>query len=351
MSRAANAGDDDGAGRDLPLPSEIDDDGRANMNYLERNTRSVDFRAARDSESWERAREAAKKQAGGYEHVRDDLFVVQVGDGEPHFLRLYRTIAPDRIDGYYGACSCEAWEYGNDYCAHLAALGQTDATAGIVPLEDDDEDDEDDDPVESDDAGAGDEQGGGTTVTGPEPADGAEPDVVDGESTTEVSEQSSESENSVAESKAIETVEPQGSEGENPVADTSMTAKTVDPALERTPDEGVLDLAPQWAQSPVQGRGGDMDLNKDGCQFVAAALGIDTDREFLERAESTGFEYATVECTAVLEDRSVTRTAMAHIDESNVAKTDINRMAETRAYKRAVKSISGGGLAVFASEQ
>jgi hypothetical protein len=117
------------------------------------------------------------------------------------------------------------------------------------------------------------------------------------------------------------------------------------------PERGPIDSAPEWAKSEIRERGGDVDLNKDGCQFVAAALGIDTEREFLERAEETEFEYATVECTATLGERSATRTAMAHIDEDNVDPHDMNRMAETRAYKRAVKSVSGGGLLALALDE
>jgi len=286
---------------------------------------AIDFEEIRDndSDSWQRATDASPDVRLG---DRDDLFVVQMDDSDDaHNL----SIAEVRGGPYLGWCSCEGFEY-HDYCAHLCVIRQRAVMNDhLIPTIDEDPRDD----VDAD------------VVDHAEPVQEGDDDRDDGDD-----DQADSDDEERPDATPVEAVEPQGSADEGNVPEpTTPDIAPITPGS--VPEQGPVESAPGWALSEVQERGGDLDLNKDGCQFVAAVLGVDTDREFLERAETTGFEYAICECTARLGDRSVTRTATAHIDESNVAKHDMNRMAETRAYKRAVKSITGGGLLALAVDE
>ncbi len=96
-------------------------------------------------------------------------------------------------------------------------------------------------------------------------------------------------------------------------------------------------------------------INKRGCQVIANYLGVDVQTDAIESAPETGFEYAHYEAVAEHPDG---RTATAHgvaradgVDQDDDAGWKVEMQAETRAYKRAVKQLTGGGVEAFAKEQ
>jgi hypothetical protein len=124
-------------------------------------------------------------------------------------------------------------------------------------------------------------------------------------------------------------------------------------------DSDPLDVLPGWMTTQVSynDRGdSSTTVNKRGCQVIAEYLGLDmVDRNVVKRAHETDFEFATYEITMKKPDgRTFTGTGTARADESDQgdgAGWKLDMMAETRAYKRAVKSATGGGIEAFAKEQ
>lgn len=113
-----------------------------------------------------------------------------------------------------------------------------------------------------------------------------------------------------------------------------------------------LETLPEWMKTEVDRHGGDLDLNKRGCQVIANYLELDVKPEPVKRAHDTDFEYAVFEAIVYRDGAEIARAeAEAHIDESNVQKWDLNRMAETRAKKRATKWATGGGIEAFAKHE
>jgi hypothetical protein len=91
--------------------------------------------------------------------------------------------------------------------------------------------------------------------------------------------------------------------------------------------------------------GSSWELNKDGTQFIVSELDFDMDRECLVEAHETDFEYAKYEATVTTPDgKSFTAVGDCHIEEDGKEAKDLERMAETRAKKRAVKWASAGGI-------
>lgn len=104
---------------------------------------------------------------------------------------------------------------------------------------------------------------------------------------------------------------------------------------------------PSWMLSEIQHGNGDtgIDLNKDGTQVVAGALGLEVNAECEVSAAETDYEYCRYRATVVRPDgRTFNAVGDCHIDESGKSKWDLERQAETRAKKRAVKWTSAGGI-------
>jgi hypothetical protein len=124
-------------------------------------------------------------------------------------------------------------------------------------------------------------------------------------------------------------------------------------------DSDPLEVLPGWMVTQVSynDRGdSSTTINKRGCQVIAEYLGLDmVAREAIQRAHETDFEFATYEVTMAKPDgRRFTGVGTARADESDQgegAGWKLDMMAETRAYKRAVKSATGGGIEAFAKEQ
>lgn len=119
-----------------------------------------------------------------------------------------------------------------------------------------------------------------------------------------------------------------------------------------------LDSLPGWMKTEVSypGRGdSSTTINKRGCQVIANYLGVDVQTDAIESAPSTGFEYAHYEAVAEHPDgRSATAHGVARADGVDQSEDDgwkVEMQAETRAYKRAVKQLTGGGVEAFAKEQ
>jgi len=108
---------------------------------------------------------------------------------------------------------------------------------------------------------------------------------------------------------------------------------------------------PGWMKEEVKEHGG-MDLNKDGCQVIANALGFAVSAEPDVKAHETDFEYACYTATVERPDgRTFNAVGDCHIEEAHKSKKDLNRMAETRAKKRSVKWSTAGGIEPFISER
>jgi hypothetical protein len=143
--------------------------------------------------------------------------------------------------------------------------------------------------------------------------------------------------------------------------DTDGTTETVMPDvaggmnIQRDP----LNVLPSWMITDVtyQDRGdSSTTINKRGCKVIAEYLGLEeTDNEPIKTAGETDFEYATYRVEMTKPDgRSFTGHGTARADESDQGEDagwKLDMMAETRAYKRAVKSATGGGIEAFAKER
>jgi len=141
-----------------------------------------------------------------------------------------------------------------------------------------------------------------------------------------------------------ETVE--ASYDETDVLDTQPTGE-INPAKEV---HDPLALMPGWMKSEIQHGNGDtgMDLNKKGTQVIADSQGYEVNAECEISARESEWEYCRYRATVETPDgRTYNAVGDCHIDEQGKNKWDLERMAETRAKKRAVKWASGGGLEVF----
>lgn len=124
-------------------------------------------------------------------------------------------------------------------------------------------------------------------------------------------------------------------------------------------DSDPLDVLPGWmiTQVSYNDRGdSSTTINKRGCQVIAEYLGLDmVDRDPIKRAHETDFEFATYEITMQKPDgRTFTGVGTARADDTDQGESagwKLDMMAETRAYKRAVKSATGGGIEAFAKER
>lgn len=120
------------------------------------------------------------------------------------------------------------------------------------------------------------------------------------------------------------------------------------------PERGLnnpLATLPEWMLTEIQhGRNTSLDLNKDGSQVIANALDLSVEAECEVSAKETDFEYCRYRATVETPDGKVfNAVGDARIDEKgkNHNKWDLERKAETRAKKRAVKWATGGGVEAF----
>jgi len=117
----------------------------------------------------------------------------------------------------------------------------------------------------------------------------------------------------------------------------------------RAPDQSPIDWFggkdSPFVTKVTHSNGQSWELNKDGTQFIVSELGFSMDRECLVPAHETDFTYAKYEATVTTpDDKSFTAVGDCHIDEDGKEAVDLERMAETRAKKRAVKWASAGGI-------
>lgn len=119
-----------------------------------------------------------------------------------------------------------------------------------------------------------------------------------------------------------------------------------------------LDNLPGWMKTDVSynDRGdSSTTVNKRGCQVIANYLGLEYETTAITRASETGFEYAEFECSVTRPDgREYTGHGTARADgedQSEDAGWKLDMQSETRAFKRAVKGATGGGIEAFAKEQ
>ena len=104
---------------------------------------------------------------------------------------------------------------------------------------------------------------------------------------------------------------------------------------------------PGWMLSEITHGNGEtgIDLNKNGTQVVAGALGFEVTAECEVSAENTDYEYCRYRATVTRPDgRTFNAVGDCHIDEQGKSKWDLERQAETRAKKRAVKWAAAGGV-------
>lgn len=119
-----------------------------------------------------------------------------------------------------------------------------------------------------------------------------------------------------------------------------------------------LKVLPGWMTTQVSysDRGdSSTTVNKRGCQVIAEYLGLDPEIHAVKRAHETDFDFATYRCTVTKPDgRTFEGTGTARADSADQGEDagwKLDMMAETRAYKRAVKAATGGGIEAFAKEQ
>jgi len=119
-----------------------------------------------------------------------------------------------------------------------------------------------------------------------------------------------------------------------------------------------LDTLPEWMKTEVSynDRGdSSTTINKRGCEVIANFLNLEPDFEVLTSAEETDFEYAYHSCTVTTDDgKTFTGYGTARADGSDQGENEgwkVEMMAQTRAYKRAVKFATGDGIEAFVEAQ
>jgi len=220
-------------------------------------------------ERWQRA----SSEDAEIERHDDHTWTIEFEDGEDdHDIQLWTT-----GDIWVGVCDCDGFAYHDHACAHLCrvrqelAVGDLESTVAAPPEDlhiqtddgalegdageltnDDVQEDsaDEDDPVASDDV--------------------QEPEVVD------------------------EPERENGRDGDLRRADHAGPPTPIPGGSLEDP----LETLPEWMKTAVDRHGGDVDLNKRGCQVIANYLGFDVDVEPIKRAHDTDFEYAVYEATA-----------------------------------------------------
>jgi hypothetical protein len=161
------------------------------------------------------------------------------------------------------------------------------------------------------------------------------------------------------EGDAVDSVEVPSEDAENPQikAGKITTSPDVVPGNFEI-GQDPLAVLPGWMTTEVNysDRGdSSTTVNKRGCQVIAEYLNLEPEIEAVTRAEETDFEHATYHATITKPDGrtfSGSGTARAtDADQGENAGWKLDMMAETRAYKRAVKNATGGGLEAFVKER
>jgi hypothetical protein len=119
-----------------------------------------------------------------------------------------------------------------------------------------------------------------------------------------------------------------------------------------------LETLPGWMKTEVSysDRGdSSITINKRGTEVIANYLDLEPDFEVITSAEDTDFEYAYHKCTVEKPDgRTFEGYGTARADGNDQAEDDgwkLEMMAQTRAYKRAVKFATGDGIQAFVEAQ
>lgn len=119
-----------------------------------------------------------------------------------------------------------------------------------------------------------------------------------------------------------------------------------------------LDTLPGWMKSEVSysDRGdSSTTINKRGCEVIANYLDLEPDFEVITSAEESDFEHCYYRCVMTAPDGKTYEgygTARADgNDQGEDAGWKIEMMAQTRAFKRAVKFATGDGIEAFVEAQ
>lgn len=319
----------------------------ADTAWLERNSRLLDFgdESIKQSDSWERAKSNASD--ADVKHLEElGRFAVQL-DGDEHDVLVVST--PEKKE-YVGACDCRGWRMHSGPCAHVATMAMRDVMNDSVPFDEDYagelafgnvSGDDVVDEARSADAGNGE-------VVATTDDDQVPEEYQDVETTHDVQEES----NREIEDDVDDQDDRRDDHAEPP---TPQVGQSRPKWAQSMPDGALsdpLDELPGWMKTEVDRQGGDVDLNKRGCQVVARTLGLDFDVDFLKRSHETDFQFAVCVVTVTdVDGVDHQATATAKASEDNVSEDGIDEMAETRAKKRAVKWATGGGLEAILKTQ
>lgn len=139
---------------------------------------------------------------------------------------------------------------------------------------------------------------------------------------------------------SAEVVEDSGGTDANPPAPAAEDTDALD-QLGESLDTDPLDVLPGYMITRVEGK---PTLNKRGVSVLAYHFGIDVlEREVIAYPHEHDYETAVVEIMVEGEDgRRFSGIGEAHVDHTD--KHQLLRMAETRAYKRAVIFATGTGI-------
>lgn len=293
-----------------------------NVEWLERNAGPIDIAGARQTETdaWERGKRNASDAAV---EVRQDTgtAVVRLPDGDPHTTLLVEG-AGDDSGPFAGACDCKGYKYHDGPCAHLVTRAvRSILRSGEVPEDvqryqqlknaGGPEPDADPDDAMSDIGGL--------------EADGTgDEDVVDVEITDQP----------VADPEAGDQRPP-----EEVVDDPSVPATPSDPFAaqlsENVPERYVMQL------------GGDTYVRIAGYAAIARQADLRMDYDAVTRARETEYEHAEYEAVVTTPNGEVIArdmgTAHAELEDMSDAKANLDELAITRAYRRAIRLATGGG--------
>lgn len=282
--------------------------------------------------------EARDQQSDPFKRARGEDVIVDpgeavgratviVGEGDPHDVVLVED-----DEGYVGYCDCDGFafhegELAGDCCTHLVALAMESVVNGglIQTL---------DDVVDVQEASD-------------EPDDTAEPEVVDADPDDDALEEeiASVQEPSAEVQRKGGYADPEHFEDDQAEAPTPKLDDPFAGALEDVDERFVMTL------------GGDPYIRREGWQRLARSEGYRLRRTMVTFQSETDSTLAECEAQVLDGDEVVAEaTGTAHIDGEDMsdAVANLNELAETRAYSRALGWATGAGLSaveVDASEE